>query len=740
MENGKAAYYLSQRLVFELSESDSYHCSGVDLTWVDSKALMYVAIIFAVVCCFVSFSDLREHLSRFDYPKIQKLEMRIIMMIPIYAVFSALSLLLPRWRFFFETVRDTYESFVLYIFFMLMVSYCGGEGELLRALKRKRYKGMHPFPMCYLPSFPLDTSFYLRCKRWVLQCALVKPVVSFIAMVCHPIGIYQEGSFRVDNVYTYTCIIVNFSLTWALYYLVLFEIECEKELHYAKTFLKFLCVKSIIFFSYWQSVVVSLASSAGVVCLGRTEEIKESNSSIIQDLLMCFELLPVAFLHRAAFGRVKLDEEMAAVPVYMKDTNTGDLRSNVDTALDMNDIIDDTFGTIFYRKGKLVDQENDSEIEEDYGQAAGNAEGGPEGTTTASAGTSDGLNPYTFATNADSLARDPTLEELVRHAIATDYGVHADGILHYDADSDREERNQDMNFADTDVILRRSKNETAAQDVKVDTDLLRSHQIGQSSATPQIYCVVCGRFDREMVRRRNGYKCKECVGQKSKALLRQRQREANEGEEMTSPLNNSRAKRGGRLGHNTTVVVETLDNDGGGNPISNNNDIQTRSGSATPGSARAGDQLERFSSAGPSMMLSSPAAAPQHHDDDDEFYVQPISAEANPDLVGVQRLPQESSVSTRLAAPATAIAEGFANLQHVLQHALKGEDNATSAYSGAAVPPAVPLPIRASAGPPQARSSSLTTTDPTAPPAAASAPPSGMAPEAAPSAPTHSDD
>lgn len=47
---------------------------------------------------------------------------------------------------------------------------------------------------------------------------------------------------------------------------------------------------------------------------------------------------------------------MANVPVYMKNNSSGNFRSNVDTALNVNDIIDDTIGTIFYRRGKLVDQ------------------------------------------------------------------------------------------------------------------------------------------------------------------------------------------------------------------------------------------------------------------------------------------------------------------------------------------------------------------------------------------------
>ncbi|EPY35375.1 transmembrane protein 184C [Angomonas deanei] len=432
--------------------------------------------------------------------------MRIILMIPVYAFFSAISLLFPKGRFFYIIIRDTYEAFVLYIFFMLMIAYCGGEGQLLRSLKRKRYRGVHPWPLCCIPSYPLDRAFYLRCKRWVLQCALIKPITSFIALVTDPFGIYQEGTFAVNNVYTYNCIIINFSLTWALYYLVLFEIECGKEMHYARTFLKFLCVKSIIFFSYWQSVLVSLLAMSGILYMGKNDHESETTSAVIQDLLMCFELLPVAFLHRAAFGRDKLDEEMACVPVYMKDNNTGNFRANIDTALSVNDIVDDTIGTIFYRKGKLLDMENaESDHEEDDAVA-----------------TNDKTDSNFVVGDVEMMARDPTLDDLVRHAIMTDYGVRVDGALHYDEDSDREERNQEMHFADTDVILHRSKKQ-ALDDVRVDTELMRSHQT-QTLGTPAIYCVVCGRFDREMVRRHNGYKCKECVGTKSQKVLRRRQR------------------------------------------------------------------------------------------------------------------------------------------------------------------------------------------------------------------------
>ncbi|ORC88487.1 transmembrane protein 184C [Trypanosoma theileri] len=507
-------------------DGSSVPIMSLDMTWTLNPSVTYAAGVFVVIACILSFADTREHLARFDYPQMQIIIIRIIAMIPIYGIFSLLSLVLVNMRFFLETIRDTYESFVLYMFFILLLKYCGGEGQLLRSLKAKRYKGVHLFPVCFLPMYPLDTAFYLRCKRWVLQCALIKPLCSFLAMVLHPIGVYNEGDFSLNNAYTYVAIIINFSLTMSLYYLVLFEVELEKELHYAKPFLKFLCIKTIIFFSFWQSVMVSLLVKANLLYTGKTEHEQERVAAAIQDLLMCFEILPVALMHRAAFGRKKLDEEMAAVPMYIKDESNRNIRSNIDAALSINDVIEDTLATIFYRRGKLVDQENtEYDNPDDMDQTNSNKAKGNAISASPTPGSAVGGGFGEMDEAMVVYGRDPTVGELVHHAIATDYGVRADGLLHFDDDSDREERNRDMNFTDTDVIMRRTRHEEASEAVKVDTELLQSHQTQMQTNTPQIYCVVCGRFDREMVRRKNGYKCKECIGVKSKALLRTYQRE-----------------------------------------------------------------------------------------------------------------------------------------------------------------------------------------------------------------------
>jgi hypothetical protein len=487
---------------------------GIDVTWVIDRRVTMLAGATAFLALFITVREIRAHISRYDYPRIQVYVLRVLLMIPIYATLSWFSLLVPTMRFFFDTIRDTYESFVLYMFFSLLIAYCGGEGQLLKALHSKRYMGVHPAPLCYLPLYPLDTDFYLRCKRWVLQYALIKPLSSFIAMITHPLGIYDETNFNLNNVYTYTCLFTNLSVCWSLYYLVLFELETEKELRYCKAGLKFVCIKSIIFFSFWQSVAISLLISWNFIYTGSDPSTSELVSLTLQDLLMCFELLPVALMHHCAFGRDKLDDEMSAEPVFTNDggkKNTSSAK-NLDEALSLQDVFQDTFATIFFRRGKLVDRENEDD-EEAEEQAGG---------TVLGRGGMDGAARLVQLELAGH-ARDPTLDELVQYAILTDVGPRADGVLHLGNDSeDSDSDEENITYNDTDVITRRSRK---TQDREV-TAVVVDRQSGQVSSGPTAFCTVCGRFDREMVKRRSGYKCKECIGLKSNPLLRSRQKEA----------------------------------------------------------------------------------------------------------------------------------------------------------------------------------------------------------------------
>ncbi|CUM57949.1 solute transporter, putative [Bodo saltans] len=498
-------------LVPSTAESVILASSYIDMTWVMKDPVTYGALICVVLSCFLTMREIREHIARYDYPHIQIYVLRVLLMIPIYGIFSIATVMVPSARFAFDTIRDTYESFVLYMFFSLLIAYCGGEGQLIRSLNAKRYKGVHPFPMCYLPLYALDTSFYLRCKRWVLQYALIKPICNFFAMVFHPFGLYDETRWGWDNLCTYTTIITNISISYSLYYLVLFDIEVEKELRYCKPTAKFICIKSIIFFAFWQSVVLNQAIAYGFVYVGDTAEDQETVGSAFQNLLICFELLPVSFLHQMAFNRDRLDDEMSAQPVFSTDAKKNtNMAKNFDEALSLEDVINDTLSTIFFRRGKLVDKENEDEDGGDGGEGGGGG-GGGRGRR------GDDVVTVELLTHT----KEPTVDQIVRYAIIHERGLRADGMLHYDEDSELEEINQRCNDRDTDVITRKSRNEDEKA-ARVDIDGATS---GGMLTGPATFCVVCGRFDKEMVQRKSGFKCTDCVGVKGKSVLRDKQKE-----------------------------------------------------------------------------------------------------------------------------------------------------------------------------------------------------------------------
>jgi Organic solute transporter Ostalpha len=52
---------------------------------------------------------------------------------------------------------------------------------------------------------------------------------------------------------------------WALYCLILFYTGTKEELAPIRPFLKFVVVKSVVFLSYWQSVLIDLLVAFGVI-------------------------------------------------------------------------------------------------------------------------------------------------------------------------------------------------------------------------------------------------------------------------------------------------------------------------------------------------------------------------------------------------------------------------------------------------------------------------------------------
>lgn len=194
--------------------------------------------------------------------------------------------------FYVDTFRDIYEAFVIYAFFNLLLNKLGGERALIIMLhSRPPSENFFPGTLYSREIFVGDPYTFLFVKRGILQFVYVKPVLAIITMVLKATGNYHEGEFSWTSSYFYLTFFFNLSVSLSLWCLMVFFYATKKDMVQFRPLPKFLCVKAIIFFSFWQSVVVALLVFAGVI--PEAEHI----SVAIQDFLVCIEMVPFAIAH-----------------------------------------------------------------------------------------------------------------------------------------------------------------------------------------------------------------------------------------------------------------------------------------------------------------------------------------------------------------------------------------------------------------------------------------------------------
>ena len=86
-----------------------------------------VAGIFVLLAVSVSVYEIAMNLEYYNCPRLQIRVVRILWMVPIYAVNSWLCLRFKDARFYIDPVRECYEAFVIYNFYMYLVTYLEDE-------------------------------------------------------------------------------------------------------------------------------------------------------------------------------------------------------------------------------------------------------------------------------------------------------------------------------------------------------------------------------------------------------------------------------------------------------------------------------------------------------------------------------------------------------------------------------------------------------------------------------------
>ena len=295
---------------------------------------MGVALVLGILCsvlaCFLAAYQIGMHLVYYNSPPFQRHIIRIIFMVPVYAICSVVTLAQPENAVYVSTIRDCYEAWILYNFHSLCLLYVGGPGEIETRSQGKIVEPSYVLMTCCFPPLPVDGKLLRQCKQATLQFVLAKPFLAAAIICLEAFDNYSEGDFSPTKGYVYVMLVMNVCYAVALYGLIIFYLAAQDLLKPFKPVVKFVLIKGVIFFTFWQGFVLALLTSVGVV-----ESAHEALK--IQNMLICIEMFVASICTLFAFPHKQYIVHDA------KSLNMTNLGGKLSHAISFTDVVSDTF-------------------------------------------------------------------------------------------------------------------------------------------------------------------------------------------------------------------------------------------------------------------------------------------------------------------------------------------------------------------------------------------------------------
>ncbi|XP_054741665.1 transmembrane protein 184C isoform X1 [Anastrepha obliqua] len=262
--------------------------------------LILIGGLFVLSAVPVSIWHIIQHVIHFTKPILQKHIIRILWMVPIYALNAWIGLFFPKHSIYVDSLRECYEAYVIYNFMVYLLRYLN-LGMDLEATMEYKPQVYHFFPLCCMRPWPMGREFIHNCKHGILQYTVVRPITTFISVICELCGVYGEGTFAGNVAFPYIIVINNISQFVAMYCLVLFYKANKEDLKPMKPIPKFLCIKAVVFFSFFQGVILFLLVYYKVLQKLFTLGDDTNLASMLQNFLICIEMFIAAVAHIYSF-------------------------------------------------------------------------------------------------------------------------------------------------------------------------------------------------------------------------------------------------------------------------------------------------------------------------------------------------------------------------------------------------------------------------------------------------------
>ncbi|KAJ1543536.1 hypothetical protein HK405_009246 [Cladochytrium tenue] len=285
-----------------------------DSVWMLGWAVCGFLALFAVV---VSLSLIGLHLANFSRPALQRHVVRILFMVPSYAICAFVSYRFPSASIYINVYRDcckeplhpllhltlqrppTDEGFAVYSFFNLCLCYLGRTWEEQRASVRGNPRRFPP-PLCCAFYDPRGPNFLVFCKLGIVQLVLVRIFTSSFTVYAELEGIYCPESMSPQFGHFWAVLLNSIGMGLSMFTLLTFYLAVHEDLPGGRPVYQFLSIKYVLFVSYIQTMVLQALVAAGRI-RGDTRWTAAELVNAVASSLTCLEMAVAAVLNVAAF-------------------------------------------------------------------------------------------------------------------------------------------------------------------------------------------------------------------------------------------------------------------------------------------------------------------------------------------------------------------------------------------------------------------------------------------------------
>ncbi|KAG7374151.1 organic solute transporter Ost alpha [Nitzschia inconspicua] len=306
----KAELEIQEQVDSVKADFEQYVLHTEDQFSMENSFMVYqLAGTFTLLSCLISMWHMGSHMRKMLQPAIQRKILAILWMCPIYAITSWLSLVFPSSAGYLAIIKDGYEAYIIYQFLSFCISVLGkGDRNKVVDLLSKQVDHLTPpfrlFPCCCKPHYEDDRALadaiLTQCQAFAMQFVFWRPattIANFLLNKYHYYGLADNPhDYRAPQFYI--TLIQNLSIFTAFAGLLKFYHAVDKDLEWCRPFAKFLCIKGVVFMTFWQGLALTvLAETTDMGGGGNSDQWAES----AQNFLICLEMLLFSIAHFYCF-------------------------------------------------------------------------------------------------------------------------------------------------------------------------------------------------------------------------------------------------------------------------------------------------------------------------------------------------------------------------------------------------------------------------------------------------------